>query len=84
MKYKYLTIYGTEVEAEFFGTLEDLLHNFCAEDGVMRSVTPIVEIDGEPFWMSKTEWGTFTRGQWCKIIRPQLIEAYGGDHAKST
>jgi hypothetical protein len=77
MKYKYLTIYGTEVEVEDTCTREELLKQFCAEDGIMRSVTPPVEINGEPFWMENTAWGRFTRKQWCKIIRPQLIKQYG-------
>lgn len=77
MKYKYLSIYGTEEPGEFHGTMDEFLQGFCAEDGIMRSVTPPVEIDGTPFWMSRTAWGVFTRGQWCKYMRPQLIKAYG-------
>lgn len=76
MKYKYLAISGKEIDCETEETKEQLLDSFFYENGIMCSMTPVVEIDGIPFWNKVTDWGTMTKKQWIKNICPKLRKLY--------
>ncbi len=76
MKYKYLAINGEVMHAETEKTRDELI-KFFIEDGIMGSMTPLVEIEEKEYWYPITEWGTFTKKQWIKKICPQLRKIYG-------
>jgi len=75
MKFKYLSISGKEIESEMNKSKKDLLACFMYRK-LMNSMTPIVEIEGKPFWKKETAWGTLSKEEWIKNICPMLMEKY--------
>lgn len=75
MKYKYLAISGDEIEMETERTKDDVIAGL-EEDGEVISVTPIVEIDGIPYWNPKTQFGEISKEEWKESICPQLQKIY--------
>ena len=75
MRYKYLSISGKEIQTSTHKTKEQLIDSF-EENGIVISVTPIVEIENTPYWNENTEYGVFTKEEWIKNVCPCLMKVY--------
>ena len=76
MKFKYLSISGTEIEFETFKSEESVVSDF-EENGIVVSRTPLVSINDKPYWNENTDWGKFTKDEWIKKVCPKLRKVYG-------